>query len=122
MRPISALRQGHCRSSGRPRSDASGRHATQALLPSSGQPRRSFRQAVKNYMGVISQLGRAYEAPNATVSEAPTCYVELTSFKLIRFSAFWAKCLRVAWRYRRHSIDCGIAHPPRARQWGRKVS
>jgi hypothetical protein len=55
-----------------------------------------FHQAVKNYMGVISQLGRASEAPNTAVSEAPTCYVELTSLKLIRFSAFWAKCLRVA--------------------------
>jgi len=57
-------------------------------------------EAVKNAL-VISQVNRPLGEINPSASRPLSGYVEVTSFKLIPFSAFCAIWRRVACRYRR---------------------
>jgi ABC-type nickel/cobalt efflux system permease component RcnA len=61
-------------------------------------------EAVKNAL-VVSQVNRPLGEINPSASRPLSGYVEVTSFKLIPFSAFWAIWRRVACRYRKHSVD-----------------
>jgi hypothetical protein len=69
-------------------------------LESSDQPlafgHRSVKEHIRDFAGQwpLKEIGSA-------ISRAPTSYVEVTSFKLIPFSAFWAKWRRVACKYRK---------------------
>jgi hypothetical protein len=54
-------------------------------------------EAAKNTL-VIPHVNRPFGEINLPVSKALSRYVEVTSFKLIPFSAFWAKWRRVACR------------------------
>jgi hypothetical protein len=60
---------------------------------------------------VIPQVNRPFGEISLPVSKARISYVEVTSFKLIPFSAFWAKWRRVACQYYRHSVITAVVRP-----------
>ena len=59
-----------------------------STLAVSGQPLTLNIEPARNYIGVLPQVNTPLGNIDCHRLKAPTCYVEVTSFKFIRLSAF----------------------------------